>query len=1001
MAPIAALSLRTHLLLLVAAVLVPLGALVVYSVDRLNERAVITVGDKAQDAAEFVATDLEHFLERSGRWLERLAQRPELAALDPSRCGAVLADFIDVHRRYAGAATVDAEGRVVCLASAGGSEIKTGLSVADRDWFRRSQQNDRLQIDGPFMGRVTGKRVIALSLPLPGVGGRRGVIALGLDLAEIQAGLERFAFSAETLVTVTDGEGRVLARTRDAQTWFDRPDDAPPVRADTTRADEKILRGVGADGIERAHAAAAVPSAGWLVRAGIPVAPVLAANRQALMRNYAVIAALALGLAALALWLRRRILAPIEGLAVATSAVAAGASGIRIPEPPMPELRPLAGRFNAMLEAREAAEARLRESEAAYRSLVRELPAITYTARLDADFSTTFVSPQIASLGFTELEWLADPTFWVKHLHPEDRQRVLAAFAQGVAAGGAVDCEYRLLDRGGQVHWFRDAATVVRGEDGQPRLLQGVLHDISDRKQAERRMAEENEAMGRLKKIGDLFIHDGDIEQILGEIVEAAIAVSAADFGSLQLLDARSGALRLLAQRGFPEAWVAFWHNVPEGQGACGAALQRGERVVVEDIEQGSVFSGEALEIHRRAGVRAVQSTPLTSRSGRLLGMFSTHYRKPCRPEERALRLLDLIGRQAADIIERKQGEEALRASEEKYRSLFENALNGVAYCRLLFEDGKPADWVHLEVNRAFEHLTGLADVLGRRASEVIPGIHHSDPKLLAAFARVVASGRPERFEIHLRALDQWLSVSAFSPGAEHFVAVFDAITESKRAEEQLRALAQRLEAAREAERSRIAREVHDELGQALTGLKLDLALLVQHWPAAAPAVAPQVEAMNRLIDATVQAVRRISYELRPGVLDALGLTAAVEWQCREFQTRSGIACSAELQENLSADAARATALFRILQELLTNVVRHARASAVAVRLEEREGRLRLTVADDGIGLDAGTRREPDGLGLLGVRERAEQFGGRVEVDSAPERGTCVSVEIPRAEEKA
>jgi signal transduction histidine kinase len=228
-------------------------------------------------------------------------------------------------------------------------------------------------------------------------------------------------------------------------------------------------------------------------------------------------------------------------------------------------------------------------------------------------------------------------------------------------------------------------------------------------------------------------------------------------------------------------------------------------------------------------------------------------------------------------------------------------------------------------------------------------------------------------------------------------------ITERKRSEEQLkqsrqrlRDLASHLQSIREEERSRIAREIHDELGQALTALKMDTHWIGQRLSKDQQLLLEKAKSMSKLIDTTVQSVQRISSELRPGLLDDLGLSAAVEWQANEFRNRTGIACETISDpEDIALNQALSTAVFRIFQEALTNIARHANARRVEVILKEKYGKVRLTVRDNGKGITEKQISDARSFGLIGMRERVHSFRGELRISGAPDKGTTVEVSIP------
>jgi PAS domain S-box-containing protein len=331
------------------------------------------------------------------------------------------------------------------------------------------------------------------------------------------------------------------------------------------------------------------------------------------------------------------------------------------------------------LAERERAEEALRASEEKYRTLFESIDE-----------------------GFCVIEVLFDDAD-----HPLDYRfvEVNPAFEKQTGIENAVGRRMREIAPQHEEHWFRiygrvaltgeplrfknSAAALGRYYDvyafriGQPeeRRVAILFNDITERKQteadhgrliqelceAQEQLRAELDATSRLLEISSLFVKAGNREAVLGAIVEAAIAISSADFGTIQLLDPESGDLKIAAQRGFPPWWLEFWDYVRKGHGSCGTALDRRERVVIEDVEQSPLFMGTpALEIQLKAGVRAVQSTPLMSRAGEPIGMLSTHYRTPGRPSDRALRLLDLLARQAADILERAQAELALEQANQR-----------------------------------------------------------------------------------------------------------------------------------------------------------------------------------------------------------------------------------------------------------------------------------------------------------------------------------------------
>jgi PAS domain S-box-containing protein len=363
------------------------------------------------------------------------------------------------------------------------------------------------------------------------------------------------------------------------------------------------------------------------------------------------------------------------------------------------------------------------------------------------------------------------------------------------------------------------------------------------------------------------------------------------------------------------------------------------------------------------------------------------------------------------DITERKHAEEVRRKSEERLRAIMDNSP------ALIFL--KDLEGRYVQINRRLEEVFHLAsrNIIGKTDEEIFP------PEQAAAFRandrKVLEAGVATEFEeVALHDDGPHTSIVLKFPllnaqGQPYALCgIVTDITERRRAEKQLqetvdrvRTLSQRLNAVREEERTRIARELHDELGVRLTCLKLDLARLQSSNGKSLLTSGKRAEKIRSMItevDATIASVQRLVAELRPGILDDLGLVAAIEWQCQDFERRSGIRCLCEAtQEQIILDPSCATAAFRICQETLTNVMRHANATFVRVLLTQVNGDLLLEIQDDGRGISAEKLTDSASLGLLGMRERASSLEGQVEIAGWPGKGTNVTLRLPIAATKS
>ena len=360
------------------------------------------------------------------------------------------------------------------------------------------------------------------------------------------------------------------------------------------------------------------------------------------------------------------------------------------------------------------------------------------------------------------------------------------------------------------------------------------------------------------------------------------------------------------------------------------------------------------------------------------------------------------------NITERKEAEAAIQHAHEQLRE--HTAVLEQAPVLVRDLDSRIVLWT-----RGAERLYGFSkeEALGRISHELF---QTEFPESLTHVEEILSrDGRWEGELVHRKRNGERLVVASqqiiYNDPSGRPVRILEAnadITERKRAEaelsysqERLRALAERLRRAREEEAARIARELHDQFGRYLTIIKMDVRSIERDLAGAltlevAHDLREKAKRIGQTVDETVHIVREIATQLRPGLLDDLGLAAAIEWQAKDFQKRSGISCTLRVpEEDLNISRDQATALFRIFQEILTNVMRHARATKVWGYLDETNAEIVLEVEDNGVGISLAQMAERRSLGLLGMRERAAEFGGAIEIAGVPRDGTTVIVRMP------
>jgi len=603
--------------------------------------------------------------------------------------------------------------------------------------------------------------------------------------------------------------------------------------------------------------------------------------------------------------------------------------------------------------------------------------------------------------GYTQYEAIGQPITMIvpQDLHEEERE-----ILRRLGAGERIDhYETVRVTKAGQrldvsltISPLRDAAGRIIG-------CSKIARDVTKAKQAaaalrrsEERLTREVAGAKTLQSISTRLISEPTPESLYDQVLGAAMELMASDAACLQMLAADNTSLRLLAWTNFPPDCVPFWERVAAGAGStCSKALSENQRVVVTDIESCEFMAGtqEQLE-YRRAGVRGVQSTPLRSRTGRLLGMLSTHWRTPYTANEDDFRFFDVLARQASDLIERTLAEEALRESEERFRLIANTAPvmiwmsgtnNEITYLNQTWLDyaGQPSDAAVETLRAAVLHpdeAERCREVYEKAFEQRVPfQLEHRLRRRDGEYRWVVTAGVP-RYKAD-RSFVGYIGTSVD-------------ITERKLAEGILSS--QKLIEAHEEEGRRIARELHDDINQRLAVVSMRLGYLQEDPPVSAAGFKQEIGEVGQEIADLSAGIQAVSHRLHPAKLEILGLERAAAGFCEDLSNRHGVTIDVHF-ENIPAALSPEVSLclYRVLQEALQNVVKHSGSRHAHVSLNAQIDTINLTVKDSGAGFDPQEAMRGRGLGLTSMKERLKVVGGHLSIHSQPGHGTIVHAVAP------
>lgn len=481
-------SLRVRLIVLVLLSALPALGLALYTGLEQRRQAASAAQESALRLARLTANTQETLVDNTRPLLSTLAKLPEVYPGDPQTCARTLSDLTVTYPNYSSFSVVGVDGKVLCS-----SILETSVAgLTELPTFQRVLETHDFVVGDYTFSPLSERPFISFGYPVRSSAGEvEAVILALLSLDWMNQMAPRLGLPEQAALLMTDGSGTILARYPDPDQWIGQTlPEMPLIREILGSGQEDLAETRGLDGINRLYAftrlAGATESA--YVSIGIPTTAAYAQADRELMRNLSALGFVTL-LALILAWFTSDlfILRQIRALLGATTRLSAGdlsaRSGLSYGTGELPQL---ARAFDEMANNLEKRELEVRTAEAKYRSLVEQIPAVTYTSGVDGARGIHYVSPQIeALLGFSVEEWVANGKVWRDQLHPEDCARVVSELEQARLSGEPFLAEYRIYSRSGKPVWVRDEAFLIKDEQGKPLFLQGIMIDISDIKRGE------------------------------------------------------------------------------------------------------------------------------------------------------------------------------------------------------------------------------------------------------------------------------------------------------------------------------------------------------------------------------------------------------------------------------------------------------------------------------------------------------------------------------------